>query len=206
MGRTCSAPSSLSPSRSGPNGSGFRRWSTRARTTHWFPPRSSLHSGWTSRRYQPDPAAWVREAASWTRCPGASSPPLPRGLAELLVAAVEAGAVREVDGAARQVDLLTVDLLEAHDEHRAVRLGEDGWADLDDVVGPDGEEEAIEGGVMELAQGDAVADQRLALGVAVGRDVGRAQELTGPCRLPPSPGRPGPMSRRAGVQWTLLRA
>jgi len=30
---------------------------------------------------------------------------------------------------------------------------------------------------MELAQGDAVADDRLALGVAVGRDVGRVEEL-----------------------------
>ena len=49
--------------------------------------------------------------------------------------------------------------------------------DLDHVVGPDGEEEAIERGVMELAQRDAVADQRLALGVAVRRDVHRVQEL-----------------------------
>jgi hypothetical protein len=30
---------------------------------------------------------------------------------------------------------------------------------------------------VELAQGNAVADNRLALGVAVGRDVGRVQEL-----------------------------
>jgi hypothetical protein len=30
---------------------------------------------------------------------------------------------------------------------------------------------------MELAQGDTVADHRLALGVAVGRDLGRVQEL-----------------------------
>jgi len=46
--------------------------------------------------------------------------PLPRRLAELLVATLEAGGVRQVDWAAGQVDLLAVDLLEAHDEHRAV--------------------------------------------------------------------------------------
>jgi hypothetical protein len=33
---------------------------------------------------------------------------------------------------------------------------------------------------MELAKRDAVADQRLALGVAVGRDVRRVQELLAP--------------------------
>jgi hypothetical protein len=65
--------------------------------------------------------------------------------------------------------------VDPHDEHRAVRLSEDGRADLDDVVGADGEEEAIERGVVELAQRDAVADDRLALGVAVGRDVRRVQ-------------------------------
>ena len=103
--------------------------------------------------------------------------PRPRGLAELLVAALEARPVRQVDGAAQQVDLLAVDLLEAHDEHRAVRFGEDGRADLDDIVGSDGEEEPIERGVMEFAQRDAVADHRLTLGVAVGGDVRRVQEL-----------------------------
>ncbi len=104
-------------------------------------------------------------------------PALPRRLAELRIAVLEAGAVGKVDGAAGQVDRLAVDLLEAHDEHRAVRFGEDGRADLDDVVGSDGEEEPIERGVVELAQGDAVADHRLALGVAVWRDVRRVQEL-----------------------------
>jgi hypothetical protein len=102
---------------------------------------------------------------------------LPRRLPELLVAAFEAGPVGEVDGAAGQVDLLAVDLLEAHDQHRTVRFAEDGGAYLDDVVGPDRKEEAIERGVMKLAERDAVADDGLALGVAVGRDVGRVQEL-----------------------------
>ena len=75
------------------------------------------------------------------------------------------------------MDPLAVDLLKPDDEHGAVRFGEDRRTDLDDVVGSNGEEEAIERGVMELAQGDAVADDRVALGVALGRDVGCVQEL-----------------------------
>ena len=55
------------------------------------------------------------------------------------------------------MDLLAVDLLEADDEHRAVRLQDERGPHLDDVVRPEGEEEPIEGGVMQLAQGDAVA-------------------------------------------------
>ena len=54
---------------------------------------------------------------------------------------------------------------------------QNGRPHLDDVVGPNGEEEPIEPGVMELAQRDAVADDWLALGVAVGRDMRRVQEL-----------------------------
>jgi hypothetical protein len=94
---------------------------------------------------------------------------LPGGLPELLEAALEAGTVGEVDGAAGQVD--------PHDQHRAVRLAEDRRADLDDAVGANGEEEPVELSVMELAKRDAVADDRLALGVALGRDVRRVQEL-----------------------------
>jgi hypothetical protein len=105
------------------------------------------------------------------------NPELPRCLPELLVPALEAGPVGKIDGAAGQMDLLTVDLLEAHHEHRAVRFPQDGRAHLDDVVGPNGEEEPIERGVMQLAQGDAVADDRLALDIAVGRDVRRVQEF-----------------------------
>ena len=78
------------------------------------------------------------------------------------------------------MDLLAVDLLEPHDEHRTVRFLEDGRPHLDDVVGPDGEKEPIERGVMQLAQRDAVADDRLALGVAVGRDVRCVQEFPMP--------------------------
>ncbi len=69
------------------------------------------------------------------------------------------------------MDQLPVDLLEPDREHRAVRFLEYGWAHLDDVVGPNGEEEPIERGVMQLAERDAIRDQRLALGVAVRGDL-----------------------------------
>ena len=78
------------------------------------------------------------------------------------------------------MDHLPVNLLQPHDEHRAVRFPQDRRPHLDDVVGPNGEEEPIERGVMQLAEGDAVADDRLALGVAVGRDVRRVQKLLMP--------------------------
>jgi len=70
-----------------------------------------------------------------------------------------------------------VDLLEADDEHWTVVLGQDRRLDLDHVIGPDREEEAVEGGVMKLAERYAVADDRVALRMAVGRDVGGVQEL-----------------------------
>ena len=73
-----------------------------------------------------------------------------------------------------------MDLLQAHDKHRAVVLGEDRRLDLDHVVGPDREEEAVERGVVQLAQRDTVAYYRLAFRVAVWRDVGRVEQLLMP--------------------------
>ena len=75
---------------------------------------------------------------------------------------------------------MPVDLLQPHDEHRAVRFLEDGRPHFDDVVGPNGEEEPIERRVMQLVERDAVADDRLAFGVAIGRDVCRVQKLLMP--------------------------
>jgi hypothetical protein len=62
-------------------------------------------------------------------------------------------------------------LLQAHDKHWAVVLGEDRRLDLDYVVRTDGEEEAVERGVVQLAQRHTVAHYRLAFRVAVWRDV-----------------------------------
>jgi hypothetical protein len=47
-------------------------------------------------------------------------PNLPGGLPELLVAALEARPVGKVHRAAWEMDLLPVNLLKPHDEHRAV--------------------------------------------------------------------------------------
>ena len=63
-----------------------------------------------------------------------------------------------------------MDLLQPDHEHRAVRFAQDGRPHLDDVVRPDGEEEPIKRGVMELAQGDAVPDDRLAEATPAERD------------------------------------
>ncbi len=104
---------------------------------------------------------------------------LPRRLPELLVPALESRPVGQVNRPAWQMDELPVDLLQPHDEHRAVRFTQDRRPHLDDVVGPNGEEEPIERRVMQLAQRHAVADDRLALDVAVGCDVDRVQELLG---------------------------
>ena len=68
-----------------------------------------------------------------------------------------------------------MDLLETNDEHRAIVLGEDRRLDLDHVIRPDREEEPVERGVMQLAEGHTVAYYRLAFRVTVWRDVGRIE-------------------------------
>ena len=70
-----------------------------------------------------------------------------------------------------------MDLLEPDHQHRPVMLVQDGLADLDRVVGPDCEEQAVEGGVVQLAERDAVADNRFALGVAIGSDVRSVEQF-----------------------------
>ena len=68
-------------------------------------------------------------------------------------------------------------LLQANDKHRAVVLGENRRLDLDQLVRTDGEEEAVERGVVQLAQRHAVAYYWLAFRVAVWRDVGGVEQL-----------------------------
>ena len=79
-----------------------------------------------------------------------------------------------------QMDLRAVDLLQTDDQHWAVVFLEDRWPNLDDVVRSHGKEEAIEGSVVELAQREAVADDRLALGIAVGGDVRGVEQFEVP--------------------------
>jgi hypothetical protein len=68
-------------------------------------------------------------------------------------------------------------------EHRPVDLREDVEAHGDFEVGRDADEVAIEGGVVELAERQAVGNDRLTEGMAVGEDVGGLQTPIG--RYPP---------------------
>jgi len=57
-------------------------------------------------------------------------------------------------------------------EHRPVDLFQDVEAHGDPEVGRDADEVAVEGGVVELAEREAVGNDRLAQGMAVGEAVG----------------------------------
>jgi len=82
----------------------------------------------------------------------------------------------EVVGA-RHVDAPALKALQAMLEHRAVDLLQDVEAHSDLEVGRDADEVAVEGGVMELAEREAVGNDRLPQGMAVGEDVGGFQQL-----------------------------
>lgn len=76
------------------------------------------------------------------------------------------------------LDPAAVEPLEAVEEHGPVLLREDVVAYHDPVVvRPDGEEQGVEGRMVELAEGDAVLDPRLAQLLPVRHDVGRVEEL-----------------------------
>jgi len=74
-------------------------------------------------------------------------------------------------------DLLGVQLFDAVLEHGAVGFVEDVGADLDYVVGADAQDVAVESGVVEFTQGDAIGHDGQATGVAVGDDVGGVEEF-----------------------------
>ena len=61
--------------------------------------------------------------------------------------------------------------------HGTIGLDEDVGAHLDDVAAGDAEEITVEGSVVKLAEGDAVRDDGLAFGVAVGDDVSGVKKL-----------------------------
>ena len=79
--------------------------------------------------------------------------------------------------AGRVKNALGVEALEAVAEHGAVFFDEDVQADLDDVVGGNTQEVAVEGGVVEFAEGQTVFDRGDPLGIAIGEDVGGVEEL-----------------------------
>ena len=71
-------------------------------------------------------------------------------------------------------------LFEPDDEHRPVRLLENRSPDFDRVVRPNGQEEAVEGGVMQLAQRQSVTDDRIALVLRILNDVRRVEQFLMP--------------------------
>ena len=106
-----------------------------------------------------------REIEQLTRC------------SEAFVAKFEQIDTWSVRGAARQHELLAVRFLEAVSEHGAVDLGEDVAPDLDLEVRPDSQDVAVEGGVVDLAEGQSVGHFRDAQCFAVTDDVRRVEEL-----------------------------
>ena len=94
-----------------------------------------------------------------------------------LLEARSVGLVRRPPG---QVNGLPVNLLKANNEHRAVRLSKNRLSDLDHVVRSNCEEEAVEGRMVELAECQAITDNRIALEVAIWRDMGGVEELVMP--------------------------
>ena len=63
-------------------------------------------------------------------------------------------------------------------KHGAVLFFENVFADADEVIGRYPDEVAVEGGVVQLAEGDAVCDYRLSFGGVVGDDVGGIEKFT----------------------------
>lgn len=84
-----------------------------------------------------------REAASFLR---------DRCGEKIPIADLESVSIWPVSGPGREVNLGTVDLLQPNDQHRSVRLGQDCWPDFDSIVGTHRKEEAVESGMVELAE------------------------------------------------------
>jgi hypothetical protein len=99
------------------------------------------------------------------------------GPAERLVPLLQVGGVRPPLRHARHLQPGAVEALEAVLEHRAVSLPEHVSANVHDQVGPDADDVAVEGRVVEGTQGQAVGDLRLAERVAIRQDVRGVEQL-----------------------------
>ena len=75
----------------------------------------------------------------------------------------------------RYDDLPAVELLETVKEHGTVLLLKELLAHDDPVVGVNGEEIAVEGGMVELAEREAVRNSGLPFRVSIGNDVRSVQ-------------------------------
>ena len=78
---------------------------------------------------------------------------------------------------ARHVDALALKALQAMLKHRPVDFFQHVEAHGDLEVGRDADEIAVQGGVVELAEREAVGNDRLAQGMAVREDVSGFQQL-----------------------------
>jgi hypothetical protein len=105
---------------------------------------------------------------------------LTSSLSELLISTLQSHPIGRFGRSAWQVDLLAMDLLETDDEHRSIGFREDGRTDFDHVIRSNGEEETIERGVMQLAEGDAITHDWLAPEIAVRRDMRSVEKLLVP--------------------------
>ncbi len=65
-------------------------------------------------------------------------------------------------------------------EHRSVGLPEDVLAYLDDEIWPNADDVVVESGMMQLAQREAIGDDRLATRLSIGDDVGRVEQFLMP--------------------------
>lgn len=72
-------------------------------------------------------------------------------------------------------ELVSLELLEAMTEHRAVDLLQDVLAHFDNQVRTDADNMTVERGVVQLAQRQPIRDERLAFWMAVGKDMGGIQ-------------------------------
>ena len=74
-------------------------------------------------------------------------------------------------------ELAALQLLKTVAQHRTVDLREDVLSDLNDQVGPDANDVAVECGVMELAHGESVAHDWESCGMGVRADVSGIEKL-----------------------------
>ena len=75
------------------------------------------------------------------------------------------------------MDQLAGDLLQAVTQHRAVDLFQNVAPDLDDTVRPYAKNVRVERGMVELAEGESVRNDRLAARVPIGEDVRGFEKL-----------------------------
>jgi hypothetical protein len=76
-----------------------------------------------------------------------------------------------------EIDALPRDFLQAVTQHRSIDLFQNVSTDLDEKLGCDPKDMTVEGGVMQLAQSDAIWNHWLTTRVPVGKNVRRLQQL-----------------------------